>query len=115
MRVGAVYPQTELRGDPDAVRRIGLAVEDHGFDHLLAYDHVVGAIKADRDPPLWGPYDETHPFHADTDWDMLDDGTELTVESTDPLDPDTDGGRTGDGQEVYWFATDPLNASDDIY
>lgn len=63
MRVGAVYPQTELRGDPDAVRRIGLAVEDYGFDHLLAYDHVVGAIKADREPPLWGPYDETHPFH----------------------------------------------------
>lgn len=63
MRVGAVYPQTELRGDPDAVRRIGLAVEECGFDHLLAYDHVVGAIKADREPPLWGPYDETHPFH----------------------------------------------------
>ena len=63
MRVGAVYPQTELRGDPDAVRRIGLAVEEYGLDHLLAYDHVVGAIKADREPPLWGPYDETHPFH----------------------------------------------------
>ena len=58
-----MYPQTELRGDPAAVRRIGLAVEAAGLDHLLAYDHVVGAVKADRDPPLWGPYDESHPFH----------------------------------------------------
>jgi probable F420-dependent oxidoreductase len=63
VRIGAVYPQTELGGDPEAVRRIGLAVEEYGFDHLLAYDHVVGAVRADRVPPLWGPYDETHPFH----------------------------------------------------
>ena len=58
-----MYPQTELRGDPAAVRRIGLAVEAAGLDHLLAYDHVVGAVKADREPPLWGPYDEHDPFH----------------------------------------------------
>lgn len=63
MRIGAVYPQTELRGDPDAVRRIGLAVEAAGFDHLLAYDHVVGAVTTDRHPPLRGPYDEHDPFH----------------------------------------------------
>jgi probable F420-dependent oxidoreductase len=63
VKLGAVYPQTELGGDPEAVRRIGLAVEEYGFDHLLAYDHVVGAVREDRDPPLWGPYDETHPFH----------------------------------------------------
>lgn len=63
MKIGAVYPQTELQGDPAAVRRIGLAVEEYRFDHLLAYDHVVGAVHADREPPLWGPYDETHPFH----------------------------------------------------
>lgn len=63
MRIGAVYPQTELQGDPSAVRRIGLAVEAAGLDHLLAYDHVVGAVKADREPPLWGPYDENDPFH----------------------------------------------------
>ena len=28
MQIGVVYPQTELRGDPTAVRRIGTAVED---------------------------------------------------------------------------------------
>ena len=63
MQIGVVYPQTELRGDPAAVRRIGRAVEDLGFDHLLAYDHVLGAVHADRTPPLTGPYTEHDPFH----------------------------------------------------
>jgi probable F420-dependent oxidoreductase len=63
MRFGAVYPQIELRGDPDAVRRFGRAVEDLGFDYLLAYDHVLGAVHADRTPPLTGPYTEHDPFH----------------------------------------------------
>ncbi len=63
MQIGAVYPQTELRGDPDAVRRIGLAAEELGFDYLLAYDHVLGAVHEDRDPKLLGPYTEHDPFH----------------------------------------------------
>jgi len=63
MRIGIVYPQTESRGDPEAVRRIGRATEELGFSHLLAYDHVVGAVHADRAPALWGPYTEKDPFH----------------------------------------------------
>src|SRR5256714_2560993 len=63
VQIGVVYPQNELRGDPTAVRRIGRAVEDLGFDHLLAYDHVLGAVRADRTPPLTGPYTERDPFH----------------------------------------------------
>jgi probable F420-dependent oxidoreductase len=63
MEIGVVYPQTELRGDPTAVRRIGRAAEDLGFAHLLAYDHVLGAVHADRTPALTGPYDEHDPFH----------------------------------------------------
>jgi probable F420-dependent oxidoreductase len=63
MEIGVVYPQNELRGDPTAVRRIGRAVEDLGFDHLLAYDHVLGAVHADRTPRLTGPYTEHDPFH----------------------------------------------------
>ncbi len=62
MKIGVVYPQTELRGDPEAVRSIGLAVESLGYDHLLAYDHVLGATH-DRQPKLTGPYTELHPFH----------------------------------------------------
>ncbi|HEX4436499.1 MAG TPA: LLM class F420-dependent oxidoreductase [Solirubrobacteraceae bacterium] len=63
MRTGVVYPQTELQGDPAAVRLIGRAVEDLGFDHLLAYDHVLGAVHAGRARPLSGPYSEREPFH----------------------------------------------------
>lgn len=63
LQTGVVYPQIELRGDPDAVRRIGAATEDLGFDHLLAYDHVLGAEHTGRDPELTGPYDEHDPFH----------------------------------------------------
>jgi probable F420-dependent oxidoreductase len=63
MKIGAVFPQTETGGDPSWARRFGLAVEDMGFDHLVAYDHVVGAQHADRDPPLTGPYTDADPFH----------------------------------------------------
>src|SRR3954447_16720597 len=63
MQIGVVYPQTELVGDPSAVREIGLAVERLGFDHLLAYDHVLGAVHADRERPLPGVYSEVDPFH----------------------------------------------------
>jgi probable F420-dependent oxidoreductase len=63
VEIGVVYPQTELRGDPDAVRRIGRAVEDLGFEHLLVYDHVLGAVHADRDRQLTAPFTEQDPFH----------------------------------------------------
>lgn len=63
MQIGAVYPQIELGGDPEALDRIGRAVEDMGYDHLVMYDHVVGAVHADRNPPLWGSYTNQDPFH----------------------------------------------------
>jgi len=63
MKLGVVYPQIELQGNPDAVRAIGRAAEEMGFDYLLAYDHVVGAEHKDREPALWGPYTEADPFH----------------------------------------------------
>jgi probable F420-dependent oxidoreductase len=63
VQIGIVYPQTEVAGDPTAVRRIGLLLEERGFDYVLAYDHVLGAVHADRTPPLTGPYTEHDPFH----------------------------------------------------
>jgi probable F420-dependent oxidoreductase len=63
MEIGVVYPQIELQGDPTAVRDFGKAVEGLGYDHILAYDHVLGAVHADRIPPLTGPYNERDPFH----------------------------------------------------
>ena len=63
MQIGVVYPQNELGGHPAAVGRIGRAVEDLGFDHLLAYDHVLGAVHSGRARQLAGPYAEHDPFH----------------------------------------------------
>ncbi len=63
MDIGIVYPQNELGGDPDAVRKIGLWAESEGVDYLLAYDHVLGADHDDREPALDGPYDLDDPFH----------------------------------------------------
>jgi probable F420-dependent oxidoreductase len=63
VKIGIIYPQTELGGDPESVRRFALAAEERGFEHLLAYDHVGGASHANRDPELTGPYTQEHPFH----------------------------------------------------
>ncbi len=62
MRLGAVFPQTELGSDPAIARDLAQAVEGAGFDHLLAYDHVLGASH-DREPKLMGPYTEESLFH----------------------------------------------------
>lgn len=62
MRVGVVFPQTEIGADPGAIRAYGQGVTELGFSHLLAYDHVLGA-----DPhvhqPWTGPYDVHTTFH----------------------------------------------------
>jgi len=62
MRIGVVFPQTELGGDAGAVRAYAQWAEELGFSHVLAYDHVVGA-----DPAVhtgWdGPYDVHTTFH----------------------------------------------------
>lgn len=62
MRIGVVFPQTEMGGDVGAVRAYAQRVEELGFDHLLAYDHVVGADPAVHEG--WsGPYNVNTTFH----------------------------------------------------
>jgi probable F420-dependent oxidoreductase len=34
-----------------------------GFERIVAYDHVLGAVHAGREPKLWGPYTELDEFH----------------------------------------------------
>ena len=62
MQIGAVFPQTEIGADPGAIRTYIEAVESFGYEHVLTYDHVLGA-----DPQCaraWnGPYDVATPFH----------------------------------------------------
>jgi len=63
MKLGVVYPQIELNGDPRAFRPIGAATELLGYVHFLIYDHVRGGVHEGRDPPLFGGYNEKDPFH----------------------------------------------------
>lgn len=64
MRLGVVFPQTEIGNDPGAVRAYAQAVEALGYDYLLAYEHVVGAHPERlRDLGRQPPYTHTSPFH----------------------------------------------------
>ena len=63
MQIGCVYPQIELGGDPGAVKAFAQAAEGLGYDHLVVYDHVIGAEHEGRVPKLTGPYTEKDPFH----------------------------------------------------
>jgi probable F420-dependent oxidoreductase len=63
LSLGAVFPTTEIGSDPVAIRDWAQAAESLGFDHAITYDHVLGAVHADREPRLMGPYTENDPFH----------------------------------------------------
>ena len=43
MRVGGVFSQTELGGNPEAVHKCTQASESLGYNRILAYDYVLGA------------------------------------------------------------------------
>jgi probable F420-dependent oxidoreductase len=62
VQIGVVLPQTEIGDQPESLARYARHVEQLGFAHILAYDHVLGA-----DPevyPGWnGPYDINTTFH----------------------------------------------------
>jgi probable F420-dependent oxidoreductase len=63
MRVGFIFATSDIGNDPLAIRDYVQAAEDLGFDSVLLYDHVLGAVHSGRRVPLAGPYDETFPFH----------------------------------------------------
>jgi probable F420-dependent oxidoreductase len=67
MKIGAVFPQLEIGSDPAVIRDYTQAVESMGFDHILVYDHVLGA-HPDRFKDLYDgkfrpPYDYRSTFH----------------------------------------------------
>lgn len=61
MRIGAVLPQLEIGADPAALRDFAQGVEDLGYDHILAFEHVVGGDPARHD--LKGIYSHNDMFH----------------------------------------------------
>ncbi len=63
MKLGAVFPTTVIGSDVDDIDTLVTGIERLGFDHLIAYDHVLGAPHDGRDRPLTGPYDHNDEFH----------------------------------------------------
>jgi probable F420-dependent oxidoreductase len=61
MRLGAVFPQHEIGDDPAAIRDWAQAVEEIGYHHVLAFDHVLGAGVDTR--PGWRGYTSETAFH----------------------------------------------------
>ncbi|HZU66622.1 MAG TPA: LLM class F420-dependent oxidoreductase [Ktedonobacteraceae bacterium] len=61
MYVGVVFPQNEIGADPAAIREYAQTVEELGYDHLMAYDHVLGADPTNR--PGWRGYTYKDLFH----------------------------------------------------
>ncbi len=61
MRIGAVFPQTEIGSDPAKVKDYAQAVEEIGCDHILTFDHVLGGNATTHN--LKGPYKHTDSFH----------------------------------------------------
>ena len=62
MDFGVVFPTTQIGTDPAVIRDFARRPRDSATGRLLVYDHVLGAVHADRDPPLPGPYTEHDPF-----------------------------------------------------
>lgn len=61
MKFGVVYPQTEVEHEPGWIRSFARQLESLGYDHVLAYEHVLGV---DRRHPraVQGPYGIEDPF-----------------------------------------------------
>ena len=61
MQVGVTFPQNEIGADPKTIRDYAQAAEDLGYEHLLAYDHVLGADPSNREG--WRGYTHETMFH----------------------------------------------------
>jgi len=62
MKLGTIFPQTEIGSDPVAVRDFVQAAEDLGYAHLIVFDHVLGADTSHYTD--WqGPYTKDDMFH----------------------------------------------------
>jgi len=62
MQAGAVFPQLEIGTDPDMIAKYARAVEELRYDHLVIFDHVLGA-DANRPGGWTGAYDHRSMFH----------------------------------------------------
>jgi len=61
MKLGAIFPHDSIEPDVGVLTAYALAVEEMGFNHIMSYDHVIGANAASR--PGWSGYDLDSPFY----------------------------------------------------
>ena len=61
MQPGVVFPQNEIGVDPADIRNYAQTVEGLGYNHVVAYDHVLGADPTHR--PGWRGYTYKDMFH----------------------------------------------------
>ena len=62
MKLGVVFPQTEIGSDPGAIRAYAQAAENLGYHHLIAFAQVVGLNPESR-PDWQGVYTYRDLFH----------------------------------------------------
>ena len=63
MKLGAIFPQLEIGNDPAAIRDWAQAVEQMGYDHILVFDHGLGAHPDRFEGKFRPPYTHEMPFH----------------------------------------------------
>src|SRR5437870_5246089 len=63
MKFGVVFPQTEIGNDPAAIRDYAQAAEQLGYNHVLVFDHVLGADPSRFEGRSRPPYTHKTPFH----------------------------------------------------
>lgn len=61
MKIGTIFPTTEIGNDTTLIKDYLQTVEGLGFSHILMLDHVLGIDPGDAKPV--GPYTHAHPFH----------------------------------------------------
>jgi probable F420-dependent oxidoreductase len=63
LKIGAIFPTTEIGTDPALIRDWVQTAEGLGYARVVTYDHVLGAVHEGRTPPMAGPYTEKDAFH----------------------------------------------------
>ena len=62
MKLGIVFPHNEIGTDSGAIKAYAQQAEEIGADHMIIYDHVLGA-DPNRPGGFQGPYDKDIAFH----------------------------------------------------
>ena len=63
IQLGALFPQNDFPLERESIKHFAQAVERAGFDHILVYDHVLGANTDRPDRAKGFVYTHRDPFH----------------------------------------------------